>query len=588
MRVRLVLVVSVCLAVFAQSGTARQTITVGQQMRPGMPARAGDQEEKTGTAMIRGHVISAESGAPLRRAQIRLSSSELRGGRLATTDGDGRYEFKDLPAGRYSLTASKGGYVSLQYGQRRPFEPGKPIELVDAQLLDKADFALPRGSAITGRVLDEFGEPVAEAAVQAMRYQYVGGRRQLVPTGRGGETNDLGQYRIFGLPPGEYYVSAIVRSMGNFAMAEGGLSTGQAPMTSYAPTYYPGTTNPAEAARLSVALSQETGGVDFALLPVRTARISGVAMNSMGQPAGEAMVMLMPRDTELAGIGMGFRMGGGATRTATDGTFTLTNVAPGDYTLQVRTGVGGVTMVSSGGGGSGVFVSAMTVEEGRSQAQPEPEFGSMPVSVAGQDVSGLTIVTGRGGTIAGKVVFEDGTAPDYERWKNMRVMPQPAVESFTFQALGRGMQPVGEDGSFEVSGVAGQVLVRPIGLPGGWTLKTVMYNGQDITDTPIDFKGTEEATGISIVLTALTTNVTGSVSDDRGQPVKDYTVVVFADDSARWGPNTRFVAVGRPNQDGRFQVKDLPPGDYLAVALDYVQTGEWYDPKAVELKITEY
>ena len=136
----------------------------------GVPARDA-QPEQTGTAVIKGHVVAADTGRPLRRAQVRLSGAELRGGRLATTDAEGRYEFKELPAGRYTLSVSKGGYVTLAFGQRRPFESGKPIELLDAQVIDKTDFALPRGSAITGRVLDEFGEPVADAMIEALRYQ---------------------------------------------------------------------------------------------------------------------------------------------------------------------------------------------------------------------------------------------------------------------------------------------------------------------------------------------------------------------------------------------------------------------------------
>ena len=97
----------------------------------------------------------------------------------------------------------------MQYGQSRPFEPGRPIELTDAQLMEKADVALPRGSVLAGRVADEFGEAVAEAEVIAMRLQYQNGRRRLTPAGRNATTNDLGQFRIYGLPPGEYYIAAL-------------------------------------------------------------------------------------------------------------------------------------------------------------------------------------------------------------------------------------------------------------------------------------------------------------------------------------------------------------------------------------------
>ena len=101
----------------------------------------------------------------------------------------------------------------MQYGQTRPFESGRSIELADKQSLDKADISMPRGSVISGRIVDEFGEPVADANVTAMRQQWLNGRRRLMPSGRNAQTNDLGQYRIYGLPPGDYYVSATLRNM---------------------------------------------------------------------------------------------------------------------------------------------------------------------------------------------------------------------------------------------------------------------------------------------------------------------------------------------------------------------------------------
>ena len=106
----------------------------------------------------------------LRRAQVRVSAAELRVNRAATTDADGRYEVSNLPAGRYSIFVSRNGYVSLQFGQQRPFEPGRPLDLGEGQLMDRIDFALPRGSVIAGRVTDELGEPMAGVRVQAMRY----------------------------------------------------------------------------------------------------------------------------------------------------------------------------------------------------------------------------------------------------------------------------------------------------------------------------------------------------------------------------------------------------------------------------------
>ena len=160
------------------------------------------------------------------------------------------------------MSVSKSGFVTMQYGQSRPFEPGRPIELAEAQVMEKADVALPRGSAVSGRILDEFGEPVADASVTAMRMQYAGGKRRLVPSGRSSTTNDLGQFRLFGLPPGEYYVSATLRTIDAMVMdmlggAGAGGPTGSNSNSGYAATYYPGTPNPAEAQRIALAVGQE-------------------------------------------------------------------------------------------------------------------------------------------------------------------------------------------------------------------------------------------------------------------------------------------------------------------------------------------
>jgi len=195
----------------AAAGTAvAGQIEVRQQIQVAAPAPGEppgmfgpNRPLKTGSGRIRGRVTSIDNGSPVRRAQVRISGPDI-GSKAAMTDQDGRYEFRDLPAGRFNLSVSKSGFVPMQYGQSRPFEPGKPIELAEGQALDKANVSLPRGSVLSGRVVDEFGEPVADAVVMAMRMQYINGRRRLVNAGRSNQTNDLGQFRLYGLPPGDF------------------------------------------------------------------------------------------------------------------------------------------------------------------------------------------------------------------------------------------------------------------------------------------------------------------------------------------------------------------------------------------------
>ena len=145
---------------------------VGPAMTAQAPARDQPRTPGAGTGVIRGRVVRADTGEPLRRVQVRVdewSTGDLSGPAATMTDAEGRYELTQLPAGRYQLKATRGGYVEVAYGQRRPFERGRPLELGDGEVLKNIDFALPRGAVVTGRVVDETGEAVAARASEIMR-----------------------------------------------------------------------------------------------------------------------------------------------------------------------------------------------------------------------------------------------------------------------------------------------------------------------------------------------------------------------------------------------------------------------------------
>ena len=224
------LVVSLAI-VFAQEPTAPVGAGIREQVRQVTPPRGGPREMPTGTATLRGSVVAADNGSPIRRAQVRISGQGVPP-RLASTDAQGRFELRDLPAGRYTLTASKGGFVTLQYGQRRPSESGTPLEI--------------RRCAGAGQSRDR---PAARQRNQRPNHRRVrrtrrqrrsslrcamaipAGARRLMP--RPGQnsrdtTDDQGQFRLFGLSPGEYVVSAMLRVGGPEATDPAGEATGYA------------------------------------------------------------------------------------------------------------------------------------------------------------------------------------------------------------------------------------------------------------------------------------------------------------------------------------------------------------------------
>ena len=511
------------------------------QAPPGLPFPQAPSRDatNTGTAVIRGHVFDAGSGRPLRKAQVRAFAPELRENRLATTDANGAYEIKDLAAGRYQLNASKGSFVQLQYGQSRPFEQGKPLEVANAQTIEKVDFSLPRGGIITGRILDEFGEPTSDVQVMAMRYQYFQGRRQLSPAGRTTMTNDIGEYRVFALPPGQYFLSATLRNFN-------GLEAASDDRSGYAPTYYPSGASIADAQRVTIGVGQTLTDINFALSPTRLARVGGTAVDAEGKPLVGSTVIMM----QISGAMM---MGTAGGQIRPDGTFSIANVSPGDYTVQVPGNTGGLG--------------------------PGSERVQAKITVAGEDIVDLRLTGVKSSTVSGRIIL-----PQAGTGMSVSALQLFATSSTPEMFNNPGPTRVNEDATFEMRMQPGNYLIRmnPQGNFANVRIKAVRLNGVDVTDSGLDVRPNEDLGGLEVELTTQLSDLSGFVSNARGENVKDYSIVVFARDRQRWGFSSRYLSGGRPDQDGKYRVRNLPAGDYYAIALEYVEQGAGTDPEFLD------
>jgi len=550
----------------------------GQGQRPQQPARdtPAQPSAPAPSGKISGRVVAADTGRPIKRARVSLNAAELPGGRGMLTDDSGTYEITDLPAGRYTLNVSKSGFVSLSYGQRRPLQAGTPLQLLDGQQLKSVDFSLPRGGVISGRILDEDGEAVPGATVRVMRYQYLQGDRRLTQVGTA-QTDDRGQYRVWGLMPGDYYVNALTRipvfggqmgpggrggpggpagragGAGGRGAAMAALAGGTVAQLSvgggddqeqmnYAPTYYPGVTAVEQARPITLGVSQEALEISFNMQLVRTSRLSGHVTNPDGTATTAGNVNLMP-DGSGRGGQIGQNYGG---RVQWDGAFSIANVPPGRYVLRAR-----------------------------SADSETPQFAMQPITLDGSDIDGLAVMLSAGATLTGTVIFTPGQSAVPDATQVRITAPSTDLSSFGPQPNAR----VDKDGRFTLSGVpAGTHLVRSNGNLRGWTLKSVTVAGRDVTDTPIDVRSGQTLSNVTIAFTDKINEISGTITTTTGVPMPDYTVLAFPTDQSLWRPQARQIATTRPDQTGKYRLRGLPPGEYYVTTVDPAEQGEWFEP----------
>ena len=469
-------------------------------------------------ATIRGRVVRAD-GQPIAGARVRVlmvpSPSTSMGD--ATTDEDGRYEITGTWPMPFRVAASKSGYTTAQYPERRGSEPGETIAMRPGDIRERVDFVLRRHSAIVGRVLDEYGEPLDGVVVAVQQVRFIDGRRQLalVPDIAAHRTNEIGRYRIWGLQPGDYIISASIGHVGSDDVPD------------YATTYFPGTPNPSEAGRVRVAASVDVLNIDFSLVRVRTAAIKGTTLASNGEPFQGGVRM---RPSRRSGVGLD-PVGG---RTFPDGRFEFPNVAPGEYVIEAVKG---------------------------------NDYGWRAVTMNGEDIPDVTVQTLPGSTIRGRVIL-DGTQS--QTIGHVTIEAVAADPDFApFFGGGASAEVRATDGVFQIEKAIGARRLHVTRMPGGWMLKRISVHDSDITDVVLSF-GTEKQslTDVEVVLTDEVSEVAGMVADARGASATDALVVAFPRDPAQRFAGSRFFAMAPVSAAGAYRLRALPPATYFVAVID--------------------
>ena len=500
---------------------------------PGTQGTLREKEQLNGVDVVlsRGGTVSGRvidwTGRPVAGARVFAETGRLESSR--PSDAEGRYELGGLAAGTIRLVATKS---SPSPGRARPMElrQVRTMVLTEGQRLDGIDLVFPRGSAISGRIVDELGEPVEGLIVRALQTRVVDGRTRAVSAARL-KTDDRGQYRLYGLMPGTYYIVATDRT----TVASG---SGLELETSMG-TYYPGRPSIEGALTVQVDSASDASGADFIFAPPHGARVSGLALHSSGQPVnGSALLAGSARN----GVPLPEPMG---SPISPNGEFEFQHVPPGDYVVQII---------------------------GRRLWGVSEEFATQRVNVQSGDMVPLLITTSSPSTLLGRIRLEGPSTSLAASRFTLKALPTdpdltPAL------AIERTLEPrsaIRDDSTFEIVSLTGPARITAT-APEGWWLKSVMIDGINAADQPVAFASRElTRTDVEVVFSSGAVTINGRVLGNRNQPAVDASVVVFPTDASRIYSGSRYIGLARSGIGGRFSVPSLPPGEYWVAAVNEV------------------
>jgi hypothetical protein len=557
-----------CVAV----GVSAQSTTQGRDTRATTAAPKGSAE----LAVL--VTTDQQPPQPIRRAAVSIRAGELDIPHIGLTDDDGRVVFRDLAAGNYLLTADRPGFVKTYYGSPQPGRgPGVAVTVLEGQHVSGIQLRLLHGGVITGTLRNASGRPAPNQSVRAIMVRNSAGERRAVNEedanaimGRQVSTDDRGMYRIFGLPPGEYLISVPLSGIVTEQMrqvttdelqwadkmvtASGAAANYSAQPNApappeptqpvaYSPVYFPGTTVAAEATVVTLGPNEERSGVDFGLQLVPTAQLSGRVVDSEGRPQGGQAIQVKPLKSD--GLDLFASLLNTTGRTNPDGTFSISGVRPGVYTLTVRaTPRTGNEPPPDPRAEAAAMMSGLLGGAGGPGAS---HWATEDVSVQGVDINGINLVLRPGMTVTGKVVYEATTkTPPSDVTKTMISLlaaPTGTDQNALLGLLiggGNTAAKVAADGTFTISGVApGRyrlntpfgMIPSPMmgGLTGGWTLKSVMAGGRDIADAPIDLKPGVDVSNVVVTFTDHPAELSGTVAEFSDGRVFDRPLILDAD-----------------------------------------------------------
>lgn len=501
-----------------------------------------DQQRNPASCTVAGQVVRADTGEALKSARLELfnvaQKAKPRTYR-ATSDVRGHFAFSGIASGRYRFAAAHSGFVPQEFHPENAAGSETVLDLSPGQKLDKVLFRLNPAAAITGRIVDEDGQPLAgvemEALVDASQMDssaddgndeaeadFLHSISTLAPVAEA-ITNDLGEYRIYGLPAGDYVVAAIDSGMPELidASLRGGGAIGwigNEPETDHPPMYYPGVFHQEQAQKIHVSPSQ-TLRIDLTLRPERTMIVSGRVLAENGQPASGVYVILTARDLDTMFSEMRNFAG-----TDAQGRFEIKGVVPGAYVLEA------------------------------SKREDQKEYAAeLPMEVADQPISDLSLKLEDGIAISGRVVATVAAAEQIDL-ASLRVWIQPSSPT----RRGFGTAQVNKDGTFKTNELRrNNYGVVIMGLPSGWYLKSAMIGTTDVLNQGMAIAGSGGGLELKISPKAAALSGTVSIGD---QPAAGIKVQLLPQEPSAFRHDLRKSAA--TDQHGRFVMESIVPGKY--------------------------